>query len=254
MPEDGPENSKTSLEGPENSKTTFETVDTIKRSDDSHEQQLDDEVLTVSDTENKGVYLDSDPVDETKEEFMEDFDPIDVETLDDINEATAELLQQRIDDDCGDNEYVKGLWYRQFYNQTLTKKEQKIRNKNPAKVGVKKIKKKTKKKRKKAKAIATDKEKEASGIIEESNKALFATGEKDVLEEYDETSDKKIDLKVDENEIEEKSPSIDGEDQMSIKSSSELAPLKNTAQFLVSHPRTCILLLSSWENGSGKMK
>ena len=57
-----------------------------------------------------------------------------------------------------------------------------------------------------------------------------------------------------ENEIEEKSPSIDGEDQMSIKSSSELAPLKNTAQFsgkplaYVHHSK-----LSSWENGSGKM-
>ena len=114
--------------GPENSKTTFETVDTIKRSDDSHEQQLDDEVLTVSDAENKGVCLDSDPVDETKEEFMEDFDPIDVETLDDINEATAELLRKsrELTMTVGDNEYVKGLKVSAILsNQTLTKKEQK---------------------------------------------------------------------------------------------------------------------------------
>ena len=166
MPEDGPENSKTSLEGPENSKTTFETVDTIKRSDDSHEQQLDDEVLTVSDTENKGVYLDSDPVDETKEEFMEDFDPIDVETLDDINEATAELLRKsrELTMTVGDNEYVKGLKSIGNSKQSNSHKERaKIRNKNPAKVGIKKNKKKTKKKRKKAKAIAVDTEKEASG-------------------------------------------------------------------------------------------
>ena len=38
-------------------------------------------------------------------------------------------------------------------------------------------------------------------------------------------------MKVDENEVEKEGPNDDGEDQMSVKSSSELAPLKNTAQF-----------------------
>ena len=133
--------------GPENSKTTFETMDMTKISNNSHEQQLDDEVLTVSDAENKGVYLDSDPVDETKEEFMEDFDPIDIETLDDINEATAELLRKsrELTMTVGDNEYVKGLKSIGNSKQSNSHKEKaKTRNKNPAKLGVKKIKKKVK--------------------------------------------------------------------------------------------------------------
>ena len=60
-------------------------------------------------------------------------------------------------------------------------------------------------------------------------------------------------MKVDENEIEKKSPSIDGEDQMSVKSSSELAPLKNTAQFSGKpppdvHPLAVKLGKREWEN------
>ena len=60
-------------------------------------------------------------------------------------------------------------------------------------------------------------------------------------------------VKVDENEVEKKSPSIDGEDQMSVKSSSELAPLKNTAQFSGKpppdvHPLAVKLGKREWEN------
>jgi hypothetical protein len=186
----------------------------------------------------------------SEDEMMEEeFEPIDIGTLDDINEATAELLRKsrELTMTVGDNEYVKGL-----KNLGPTKK---INNKSGAKqkqnVG-KKTKRKFKKKRKKSKKseLAVNNSGEGDEKIDNEVMREEAGKAEEQLEE-----ENTVNETTDTLEAEENRPAFNDDNDSNTKGSKEevynneqeddlepsnnndnnnrnqLGPLKNTAKF-----------------------
>ncbi len=233
-------------------------------------------------TRPKSASLDDKLYNEEQRDFFEDdvveeeeeFEPIDVGTLDDINEATAELLRKsrELTMTVGDNEYVKGLKSlgspkKKNNTNKGSSKQQKQNNKN--------TKRKFKKKRKKSKKTNHD---------DDDKKRKVKNDKKKEEEDDDAFNDEtKININIIEDKNDENANIVDNEDNEALKTNeiddnnkhfnedtkeeeeediekvennnnkNQLGPLKNTAQFSGKpppdvHPLAVKLGKREWEN------
>lgn len=206
--------------------------------------------------------------DEVREEEKyktEEFDPIDVQSLEDINASTAELLRQsrELTMTIGDNEYVKGL------KSVAGLKSKTVKSTNAGKK-VSKRKKKGKrgsKKQTKSKIVkqtennsADDdegqkraEETDENALVAEEKPSESAKGEKvgeDTLRSSDGQEESQAETKSEENNIVavEEKDTVEGDGHHH-----HLGPLKNTTQFdgkppAEIHPATVKLGKREWEN------